>query len=105
MSELAAKVLPKINGFTLVRPRLLPHLFFIALLLLVSLFFVWSRLQLLHLEYEISSQESRLLKLQQETRALRLEVATLNSPARIEQIARRELGLRPPTPEQVVIIR
>jgi cell division protein FtsL len=104
MSELAAKALPKINGFTLTRPRLLPHLFFIALLLLVSLFFVWSRLQLVHLEYEISSQSTRLRTLQQETRALRLEVATLNSPARVEQIARTKLGLRPPTPEQVVII-
>jgi cell division protein FtsL len=104
MSELAAKALPKINGFSLSRPRLLPHLFFIALLLLVSLFFVWSRLQLVHLEYEISAQETRLRSLQQETRALSLEVATLNSPARVEQIARRELGLRAPTPEQVVII-
>lgn len=104
MSELVAKALPKINGFTLARPRLLPHLFFIALLLLVSLFFVWSRLQLVHLEYEISSQETRLRNLQQETKALRLEVATLNSPGRIEQIARRELALRPPTPEQVVMV-
>jgi cell division protein FtsL len=104
MSELAAKTLPKINGIILVRPRLLPHLSFIALLLLVSLFFVWSRLQLMHLEYDISSQETRLLHLQQESKALRLEVATLNSPVRIEQIARRELSLRPPTPEQVILV-
>jgi cell division protein FtsL len=104
MSELVAKALPKINGFSLVRPRLLPHLSFIALLLLVSLFFVWSRLQLVHLEYEISSQETRLRSLQQESKALHLEIATLGSPARIEQVARRELALRPPTPEQVVLV-
>jgi cell division protein FtsL len=104
MSELVAKALPKITGFTLVRPRLLPYLACIVLLFLVSLFFVWSRLQLMQLEYEISSQETRLLQLQQETKALRLEVATLNSPARIEQIARRELNLRMPTPEQVVLV-
>jgi cell division protein FtsL len=104
MSELVAKSLPRINSIVLVRPRLLPHLSFIALLLLVSLFFVWSRLQLVHLEYGISSQETRLLNLQQESKALRLEVATLNSPARIEQIARRELALRPPTPEQVILV-
>lgn len=104
MSELAAKVLPKINGFTPTRLRLLPHLFFIALLLLVALFFVWSRLQLTQFEYEISSQETRLRSLQQENKALTLEIATLGSPARIERIARTELGLRPPTPAQVVIV-
>ncbi|RMG16120.1 MAG: hypothetical protein D6729_11275, partial [Deltaproteobacteria bacterium] len=36
--------------------------------------------------------------------ALRLEVATLEAPARIERIARTRLGLVPPAPGQIVVV-
>jgi len=104
MSDVIARAIPKVNGFTLQRPRLLPLLAFVALLLVISIFFVWSRLQVVNLEYGISSLEGQLRSMEQESRRLRLEAASLRNPGRIELMARNELGLRLPTPDQVVTV-
>jgi cell division protein FtsL len=93
--------LPKINGFALRRPRLLPVLGFIVMLSVVSLFFVWCRVQATSLSYEISSLEGSVRKANQETVALRLEIATMSTPQRLEQVALNDLGLRFPVAEQV----
>lgn len=105
MSESILRPIPKINGFPLHRPRLLPLFTFIALLLAVSLFFVWSRIQVVNLAYDISSLEGRLRSVQQETQRLRLEAASLRSLERIEMFAVKELGLRLPTSEQVITVK
>lgn len=104
MSDVTLRALPKINGFALRRPNLLPVLGFIALLLAVSLFFVWSRVQVTGLEYEISRLEGDLRDARKETSQLRLEAASLSSPDRIERVARRDLGLRLPVAEQVITV-
>ena len=104
MADTTIKALPKINGFALRRPNLLPVLGFIALLLMVSLFFVWSRVQVTSLEYEMSQLESTLRNLRQETSNLRLEAASLRSPERIERVARRDLHLRLPSADQVITV-
>jgi len=100
MSDISV-ALPKINGFALRRPRLLPVLGFIVMLSLVSLFFVWCRVQATSLSYEISSLESGVRKANQESVALRLEIATMSTPQRLEQVAIKDLGLHFPVAEQV----
>jgi len=104
MSDMTIKALPKINGFSLRRPNLAPVLGFISLLLVSSLFFVWSRVQVTGFEYDLSQMESTLREMRQETASLRLEAASLRSPERIERVARNELGLRLPSPEQVITV-
>jgi cell division protein FtsL len=104
MSDAIARALPKINGFTLRRPNLVPVLAFISLLLMVSLFFVWSRVQVTSLEYEMSQLESKLRGLHQEASNLSLEAASLRDPERIERVARKELNLRLPSSEQVITV-
>ena len=104
MPDAIARALPKINGFTLRRPNLLPVLGFISLLLMVSLFFVWSRVQVTSLEYEMSKLESKLRGLRQEASNLSLEAASLRDPERIERVARKELNLRLPSSEQVITV-
>ncbi|MCK4536387.1 MAG: cell division protein FtsL [Desulfuromonadales bacterium] len=104
MAETTIRVMPKINGFTLHKPRLLPVLGFIGLFSLVSLFFVWSRVQVTSLEYDISRIEQTLRQSRQEIAQLTLEAATLSSSERIERVARNELGLRLPVPEQVITV-
>jgi len=104
MSDAIAKALPKINGFTLRRPNLVPVLGFISLMLMVSLFFVWSRVQVTSLEYEMSQLESTLRSLRQDATNLSLEAASLRSPERIERVARKELNLRLPSSEQVITV-
>ncbi|MDO3378823.1 cell division protein FtsL [Geoalkalibacter halelectricus] len=96
---------PSFIRLSLGRPRLLPVLFFVGLVLAISLLFVWSRIEVFELKYEISALETALREGQQENRQLRLEVASLRSPSRIENIARTRLGLREPTPEQIINVR
>lgn len=104
MAESIIRPMPKVNGFVLQRPRLFPILSFVIILMCMALVFVWSRIEVVNLEYEISSNQERVRALQQEGSRLQLEAASLSSPARIESMARTRLGLRMPAPEQVVTI-
>lgn len=105
MAETLLKPIPKINGFCIRRPSLLPLFLFLALLFAVSLFIVWSRLQVVNLDYDISRLEGELRDLSQQSQQLRLESASLSRPDRIEELARRELKLGFPTPRQIISVR
>ena len=88
------------------KPRLL--LFFTLLLLLLmggSLFYVWSRIQVIQLGYEISNALKEGRGLTEASKKLRIEIAALKSYARIERIATEELGMAKPKPDQVIVIR
>jgi cell division protein FtsL len=78
----------------------------VILSLICSLIFlVWSRSQITSLGYQISQancEQTELLKLNQE---LKIEGASLRSLARIESIAKEQLGLVNPKPEQMVFIQ
>lgn len=104
MSNATVKSFPKFNGFTFSRPPLLPLFGYLAVLLVASLFFVWSRIAVVNLEYDISSLGNRLREVEQENQTLRLESAHLRNPVRIETVARENLGLGMPTLEQVIIV-
>ena len=75
-------------------------LFFISELFL----YTWCRVQCVAIGYEIS----KIAYLQKEITALRnnlkIELASLKSPARIAEIAKSRLGLTMPTPEQLILI-
>jgi cell division protein FtsL len=70
-----------------------------------SLFYVWSRIQVIRLGYEISSALKQEKTLTETNKRLRLEIATLKSYGRIEKFAVDELKMAKPKPEQVVVIR
>lgn len=74
-------------------------------LILSALFFVWSRIQVIQLGYEISQALKQGRALTEGNKQLRLEIATLKSYPRIEKIAVEELGLSKPRPDQVIVIR
>jgi cell division protein FtsL len=82
-------------------------LFTLLLLFLIggSLFYVWSRIQVIQLGYEISNALKAERTLTEENKKLRLEIATLKSYARIEKVAVEELRMAKPKPEQVIVIR
>ena len=68
------------------------------------LFYTWCRVQCVRVGYEISGADRHhqdLLTLQSN---LQVELARLKSPERIAKIAKNQLGLTTPTPEQVIII-
>jgi cell division protein FtsL len=70
-----------------------------------SLFYVWSRIQVIQLGYEISNALKEERTLTEGNKKLRLEIATLKSYARIEKFALEELNMSKPKPDQVIVIR
>ena len=76
-----------------------------VLLTVVSVFHVWSRFKLVDLNLQISEASSLLKEADQEQKRLHLEVASLRTPARIEAIAKGDLGMALPTEQQVVLVK
>ena len=66
----------------------------------VSLLLVWVRLQTVHTGYQLSTARHLAHRLEQEQRELELEIATLTSPRRLEQLARERLGMGPRCPDR-----
>jgi cell division protein FtsL len=96
-----SKVRPKGIKLNLLILFTLLMLFFIG----GSLFYVWSRIQVIQLGYEISNAMKEERSLTEANKKLRLEIATLKSYGRIEKIALEELRMAKPRPEQVIVIR
>jgi cell division protein FtsL len=67
-------------------------------------FFAWCRVQYVRIKYEITEQTTRIRKLSAMQDNLKIELMRLKSPQRIAKIAREQLGLITPTPQQTVII-
>jgi len=105
MSYSSQRVLPGINVFFWRRLSLGQFFLFLVALVLAGVFYVWSHSQMIELGYDISRCESRLRTLAREENCLRLEAASLKNPARIERLARQQLGLHNPQSHQVIIVR
>jgi cell division protein FtsL len=72
-----------------------------GLLALCVLLYAWQHFETIQLRYQLESlrgEKSQAAELNQE---LKLEVAGLRAPGRIDVIARRQLGLTAPVPGQV----
>jgi cell division protein FtsL len=77
----------------------------IVIVTAVSVFHVWSRVRVMDLNLQIGDLRRELKAQEQEQGRLRLEVASLKIPARIETLAKGELGMSLPTEQQVVQVR
>ena len=85
---------------------LFPQLMVVMVLLtLVSVFHVWSRAKVIDVNLQLADLGNQLKDTQQEQNRLKLEVASLKTPARIEALAEGELGMTLPTDQQVVTIK
>src|SRR3954462_8819697 len=105
----------KISGLNLFRARraepvagrrgfLFPTLLGVGLVA-VALLHVWLRLQVVHMGYALATATKLQRQLEQENRELKVELATLTSPQRLEAMARSRLGMAEPQRGQVVILR
>jgi cell division protein FtsL len=70
-----------------------------------SLFYVWWHHQIIALGYETSNKSQEEQGLLKENKKLRLELAALKSPSRIESMALKELGFVNPQKENLIIVR
>ena len=77
---------------------------FMAIFLMELLFFTWCRVQTIGAGYEISREAKRQQDLITLKNNLKVELARLKSPERIAKIAKNQLGLITPTPEQMMVI-
>jgi cell division protein FtsL len=83
-------------------PRILAAAALAALLGAVGVFHVWSRTRVIEAGYALARLEAEHRRLASERDRLRIEVATLRAPGRLEQFARARLGMAPPAPGAVV---
>jgi cell division protein FtsL len=72
---------------------------------LVTLFFVWTRLQNIRLKRESArlKQSEQIATL--ENNRLKLEWARLTSPGRLEELGAQKFQLRRPRPDQIIVIQ
>jgi cell division protein FtsL len=65
------------------------------------LFYAWQHFECIQIRYGIEQLESQRAQAAELNQQLHLEVATLESPMRVDLIARNQLGLTMPVPGQV----
>jgi cell division protein FtsL len=75
-----------------------------GVLAVVVLFSVWQNFELLSHGYSIQRMEKQRAEEEAVNRRLKLEIATLRSPARIERIALKQLHLVAPTGDEAIVI-
>jgi cell division protein FtsL len=84
------------------------HIFVVALFALclmgVTWIHVWLRLQVVQMGYVLAATSKLQSRLEQEQSELKLELATLTSPERLQAAARKRLGLAPPEKGQVIVL-
>jgi len=77
----------------------------IVIVTAVSVFHVWSRVRVMDLNLKVGELRRELKGQEQEQGRLKLEVASLKMPARIETLATGELGMSLPSEQQVVQVK
>jgi cell division protein FtsL len=66
-----------------------------------ALFYAWQHFEYLQLRYRVESLKSERSQASELNQQLKLEMAGLRAPSRIDEIARRQLRLTAPVPGQV----
>jgi len=72
-----------------------------ALIALCAFLYAWQHFETIQLRYDLESLRSERAQATELNQELKLEVAGLRAPERIDVIARRQLGLTAPVPGQV----
>jgi len=72
-----------------------------GLIALGAFLYAWQHFEAIQLRYELESLRSERSQASELSQELKLEIAGLRAPGRIDIIARRQLGLTAPAPGQV----
>ena len=67
--------------------------------------YVWSNFETTQIGYDLSELKQRELRQKEINRKLRLELATLTSPKRLELLATQRFHLKQPTPDQIIVLK
>ncbi len=66
--------------------------------------YVWSNFERTQIGYDLSELKKEEMKLKEANWKLRLELAILKSPQYLQTLAMERLGLRQPSPEQIIVL-
>lgn len=69
------------------------------------LLYVGGKVQIVQLGYQIEALETEKHEIERANRSLLIEASSLSSPARIEEIAVKRLGMIRPAKENIVIVK
>jgi|KBSSwiStaDraftv2_1062776.scaffolds.fasta_scaffold1078073_2 cell division protein FtsL len=75
------------------------------ILVLAAALHVWLGIETDRLGYELSRARVLHEQLARDVQALRAEYATATTPAELERMARERLGMAPPAPGQLVVLK
>lgn len=92
-------------SLSVIAGEILPAALAVALLAIVGVVHVTSRVMVVRMGYELSKLDAQTTDLTRENDQLRLELATLKSPSRLESMARSKMGLVPPSATSVIHLK
>ena len=72
-----------------------------GLIALGAFLYAWQHFETIQLRYQLESLRSERAQANELNQELKLEIAGLRAPERIDMIARRQLGLTAPVPGQI----
>jgi cell division protein FtsL len=75
-----------------------------AVLTFGAVFYLWQRYQFVRLGYEVETLRAARTRLVEAIEPLEVEVHYLSRLERIDALARTRLGMRPPRPDQVIVL-
>jgi cell division protein FtsL len=77
-----------------------------ALVVIIGLMlYVGAKVKIVRLGYQLDLLDRERRNLERENRSLQIEASSLTSPARIEEIAVKRLGMTRPSKENIVIVK
>lgn len=79
--------------------------FFLFFLVSGILIYVWLEFQTTNLSYDIAKAQKQKQELLEINKKLRIQLANLKAPERIEGVALTRLGLRPPEKGQIELLK
>lgn len=77
----------------------------VLLVITVLILYVAGKVSIVRLGYRIEALEREKKDLERANRSLRIEASSLSSPARIEEIAVKRMGMIMPPKENVVMVK
>ena len=76
-----------------------------AIAIALSLVFVWTRVRVIQLGYEVSQINRQITELLRQKNQLDAEVAKLKSPERLEAVAKEHFHMRLPEAGEIVFVK
>lgn len=81
------------------------YFFMIALITVLTGAFVWVRLEIVRISYDIHESEKKEVTLREDCNALTLSIDQVKSPQKLERLARDKFNMQAPKPNQLIVLK